>query len=156
MCIMKKEAIFSLIALLTIPFARADMCLPVLINISAINIILFIPIVLIESSIAYFMVRWFSNFRITFCWSLLAFVAANIVSSIAGIIFGIFYPVCTKYMQEYLWLIIPAYFITVFAELPIIYLLFRKKTDKCWRYSLILSLLVNISSYILIFFILLN
>lgn len=155
---MKGSFILALISavLFLMPFARADLIMPSVINslFGVMGTILFIPIILIEAMVAYFMFKKSFRFKASFLKILLIFIAANLVSAVIG--FAITLPL-PYYSLDTLTLIISLiipYFLTSVIEFPVIYLFIRNKDKKALKISAKISFIVNISSYVIIFSIL--
>ncbi len=151
----------ALAILFLIPFAGADVLMPPLYFIYGASIIfLLIPIILIEGAAAHFLIKRFFKFKASIPYILLAFLAANLFSSIIGLFFiSLAIPA-----YDLLPAVVSAYLITSILESPILYLFLRRKTgnkkhkNKIFNdliISLKISFAANIFSYILILAILL-
>src|SRR3989338_2037385 len=106
----------ALAILFLIPFARADVLMPPLYFIYGASItLLLIPIILIEGAAARFFIKKFFKFKVSIPYILLAFLAANVFSSIIGIFISLPIPI-----YDLLLAIVSAYFITSIIESPIV------------------------------------
>jgi hypothetical protein len=145
---MKKNILSIIIAMaLIMPAVRANIAIPSIYQLyGAVAIILFIPVVIIESMAAYAAFR-FINKKIGFLRLALAFFIANIISTVAGVFFSL---VMHSYFNssQLLIFLIPAYVLSSVIEVPAIYLFIRKKTNNPFAASTAISFLVNILSYI--------
>ena len=145
----------ALAILFLIPFARADVLMPPLYFIYGASItLLLIPIILIEGAAARFFIKKFFKFKVSIPYILLAFLAANLFSSVIGILISLPIPI-----YDLLLAIVFAYFITSIIESPIVYLFLQRKTgnkrskNRIFNdliMSLKISFIANIFSYILI------
>jgi len=149
-----KLFIISILAsLFVIPFVSADIYAPYLSTIYTLNITLFlIPIALLEGIIAYFLFKKSYTLELKFWYLLVMFLVANIVSSLVGFLLIFVLPYGSKNITPvFHLLLIPVYLASVVVEIPLIYLFIRKKTIEAWKISTVTSLLANLTSYFLIF-----
>lgn len=142
-----------IVFLLMLPSVKADVYFPILSEIYGHQVMgLIIPIILLEGYILYLLLKKY-GVKMSFLHCQLVFLTANIVSSILGLIVS---PLLTfggkgSFTVNSLLMIIPAYFITVIAEFPIIFLFLKKRISNSVVSSILISLLVNVFSYVLIF-----
>ncbi|MEA3255290.1 MAG: hypothetical protein U9Q22_05600 [Candidatus Altiarchaeota archaeon] len=134
---------------------------------------LFIPIVLIEALFIYFLIKRFFKFKISFLRAILISLLANICSTIFGFFisflnFIVFLPLMLiPFTKPIAWSIFDpdnalslflslfiAYVTTSLVETPVLHRFIRNKTKKTLIDSGKISFLVNASSYLPIFIIL--
>lgn len=157
---MKKLILLLLGFLILIPLVRADVIVsaPSLTELfgSGGIVIFLIPIILIEGIIAYFFIKKIFNLKISFWYTLLIFLTANVISAIIGFLISPAIPSSryTASMFELFIHVIPFYFATSIVEFPIIYQFIKNKTSYATTDSLKISLFVNIFSYALILIVL--
>tara|TARA_Y100000310_G_C20654160_1_gene801116 strand:- start:257 stop:715 length:459 start_codon:yes stop_codon:yes gene_type:complete len=147
-----------LITLFSITTVSADVYTPYLGQIYGISITIFlIPIILIEGIATYFLLKKLYNLEIKLWHILIVFLIANILSALIGFIFSGFFPIGSRTVTPNRSLLLAlAFFISSLVEFPIIYAFLRKKTREALKISVFSSFLVNLISYIMIFFLMLT
>jgi len=136
-------------SLINLPLIKADVIISVFFQFTILYIILFIPILLIETFSCYFLFRanFFNEQGLKFWYCLLIFLIANGITTFIGYIFQTLHlPIYTN-TEGYLLL----FFLSILFEFPIIYLFLRKKLEIPVIASLYTSVIVNSLSYFFIF-----
>jgi hypothetical protein len=147
---MKNILPYIIASLIFLPFVAADTYMPALMNIyGLIGIILLIPIVLVESIVTYFVLKY-NKIDLKFGYDALMVACANIVSTIIGFILSFLILWGSKDPRATIIMLYPAFILSAFTEFPIIGLFLRKKCKNPWIKSLQLSFLINFVSYTLI------
>lgn len=147
----KKFYLYSLFLLLLIPFVKADVCMPYLSIIYGVSLEnLLIPTIFLEGIFAYFLLKYLYDVQVNIFYLFLTFLVANIVSTLSGMVFGMFSPCVKSVPLIYNLYFIPAYILTVLIEFPIIALFLKNKIFST-KEQITISILVNLLSYFLIF-----
>jgi|GEM_PF-1737241 len=135
-----------------IPTVKADIIIPSLFNsFSFFHLIYLIPVILIEATIAYFLlISNFLNYKIKYWQSLFMFLCANVLTTAIGFIFPLMnQSFHYSYNSPYSYVsLVLMYAVTSLLEAPVIFLFIKKKIEKPLKIPLVLSFLVNIFSYI--------
>ena len=129
-----------------IPTTKADLIIPNLFDyFSFFHFLYIIPVILIEATIVYFVLRLkFFNYKIKYWKSLFMFLCANSLTTIIGLL----YPLINRsFYHSYISLVL-MFTITSLLETLVILLFLQKKVDKPLKISFILSFFINIFSYV--------
>lgn len=130
----------------SIPSIKADVIIPSLFSdFSIFHLIYLIPVILIEATIFYLVVRLnIFNQKIRYRISLFIFLCANALTTAIGFL----YPLINKPFYHSYFSLISMYAITCMIETPIIFLFLQKRIEKPLKNALIFSFFINIFSYI--------
>jgi len=138
--------IIFFVILLCIPTVKADVIIPSLFNFfSLFHLIYLIPVIFIEATIVYFLVRlniW--NYPIKYKKSFFIFLCANGLTTVIGFL----YPFLNQPFQYSYVSLVMMYMVSCLFETPVIFLFLQKKINKPIESSLIFSFIVNAFSYI--------
>ncbi len=146
--------IILFLSLLIFPLISADIAISLLPLSPAVSIFFIIPIVLIESAIAYFVVKKIYKVKINFFAVLGMFLLFNIITALIGLVFisnGIEFVYAYSggvNIGSFLGLV-GIFLLTAIIESLAIYILIKKKKNAL-KISLITSLIVNFVSYLLL------
>lgn len=165
----KRSVLFLLVSffifLFLLPSVRANSGIYYISGISITNIlILFSPVVLIETAGAYLLVHRYFRLETNFLRILLIFFTANVVSTVIGIIFyfageiplpPVASPLVVEvgtfiefFSQAIFFLFLYFLPITFIIEFPIVYVFMRTETEAVLKESAIVDVLANVISYI--------
>lgn len=130
---------------------KADVIIPSLFDyFSIFHLIYLLPVILIEASIVYFLLKLnILNYKIKYWKSLLMFLCANGLTTAIGLL----YPIMNLPFHHFYVSLLLMYLITSLIETPIVFLFLQKKINNPLKNSLILTFLVNIFSYLFLIFI---
>ena len=147
---MKKLFLRTLLILLLMQVATADMSVGFMASYSAYSFILLIPVVLLESIAAHLYITK-SGFKIKFMYVVWTFTFANVFSTIVGF----FIPFILHnanlgpiLLRPLILELILTYPITVVLETPLVYFFIRNKTKKGLNNAMKLSFIANIVTYV--------
>lgn len=129
----------------------ADFYMPFAYTLQYYNVILFIPVILLETCIAFFFVKHVLEYDFTFKRWLLILLVANIVSFVFGAIWEMF---SHAVFENTVLTLVSAYFFSILTEFLPIHFFARKKFAHSLTASLVIAFMVNTASYLFLFLIL--
>jgi hypothetical protein len=136
--------------LLFFPSTRADIYVPnIYQDFSFYHLWLLLPIVLIETTIAYilFNMKVFFDAKVTLWRCLIMFFIANVLTTVIGIFYSLIHYAISDTSLN----LVLMYILTALIEAPVIYLFIRKKIQTPSMISLYVSFIVNVYSYLFLF-----
>jgi hypothetical protein len=150
----KKGLLLLIFSLIFVKSVNANLILPYLEQTYVISILLFIPIVLIETFFVFYLAKKIFYFDLNFWLSLLAIFIGNLISTLLGFLS------VTSLRYSFLAdifriknpaIILVAYILSTFIEGGIIYAFIKNKIEKPFNMSMKLSLIINFITYMIIF-----
>ncbi len=130
-----------------VPLVKADVAVPLLDGFYfATGTFFLIPIILLEGTATYFLVKRRGWGTISIWSSFLIFLAANVLSTIIGYAVSTFIPYTVDYSPAIVFPI--AFLLSILIEYPIIYGFIHKKLSTPNKNAFVISLLANSVSYL--------